>query len=97
MTKRKRPDWEELAQELAGNHRQRLRWKVLNHFGLLPSDPRAKRLRDREVLYCALNMLLDGRERQQCRMGHRGVEVCEENPTFDEKRFEELKHGGTLR
>jgi len=102
----KSASWEQEAERLSGDEMARLRWKVLSRFGILPTEKRAKRLRDRDVLLCALHMLLDGEERLDslcpaCQTAlvdpkcpRCGQEQGEENPAFDLLRFEELKNRG---
>lgn len=89
--------------------RQRLRWHVLKCFGALPTEERAKAMREEDYLWCAVNLLLDEEEvaRQLCPQCREAAErarcpVCgretgemvwEENPTFDWARFQALKEG----
>ena len=35
---------------------------MLRTFGALPTEPRARAMTDRDYLWCALNLLLDGEE-----------------------------------
>ena len=42
---------------------ERLKWRVLRAFGVLPGEARAKRMTDRDYLYCAAQMMLDEREK----------------------------------
>ena len=81
----------------------RLRWRVLRTFGVLPTERRAKRLTADDLRRCALQFRLDDEEKlrdvcPQCReelLSHRcpvcGAARFEENPNFDPRRFEELK------
>ena len=69
---------------------ERLKWRVLRAFGVLPGEARARRMTDRAYLYCAAQMMLDEQEKldamcPSCR---------EENAGFDERRFEELRDAG---
>lgn len=85
---------------------ERLKWRVLKRFGVLPSEMRARRMTDREYLYCAAQLLLDEQEKLEamcpaCREKAKrrlcpvcGEPVPEENAGFDEGRFEELKNAG---
>ena len=89
--------------------RPRLRWHVLKCFGALPTEERAKAMREEDYLWCAVNLLLDEEEvaRQLCPQCREAAErarcpVCgretgemvrEENPTFDWARFQALKEG----
>lgn len=41
---------------------ERLRWRVLKQFGVLPGEKRARRMTRRELLYCVLQQQLDGEE-----------------------------------
>ena len=85
---------------------ERLKWRVLRAFGVLPGEARARRMTDREYLYCAAQMMLDEREKldamcPSCRERAQrrlcpvcGEEMPEENAGFDERRFEELRDAG---
>ena len=53
--------------------------------GALPNERRAQTLTDGELLFCTANLALDQREAEADR---------EENPAFDEARFQALKEGG---
>lgn len=82
---------------------ERLRWRVMRLFGVLPTERRAKRLTANALRRCALHLQLDDEEMlrdvcPQCRdaLLERRCPVCgavrfEENPNFDPARFEELK------
>ena len=94
------------VQALEQEDYERLKWRVLKRFGVLPSELRARRMTDREYLYCAAQMLLDEQEKLEamcpaCREKAKrrlcpvcGEPVPEENAGFDEGRFEELKNAG---
>ena len=94
-------DPDALREALAGDPVERLRWRVMEKLG-----PEAMRFSARELLYCVLQMQVDGEEAlarfcPQCRQTilEPRCPVCGavqygENPNFDEKRFEELKQGG---
>lgn len=97
--------WQEEKAALARDGWGRLRWKAMRAMGLWPKNPGD--MTDGDFLYCILQLILDGEERLQalcpsCRadlLGE-GCPVCgaavfEENPNFDEKRFEELKRHGS--
>lgn len=85
---------------------ERLRWRVLRLFGVLPTERRAKRLTPDDLRRCALHLRLDDEEAlrdvcPRCRetLLTRRCPICgearfEENPNFDEARFEELKANG---
>ena len=93
-------------QALGQEDYERLKWRVLKRFGVLPSELRARRMTDREYLYCAAQLLLDEQEKLEamcpaCREKTKrrlcpvcGEPVPEENAGFDEGRFEELKNAG---
>lgn len=84
---------------------ERLRWKILKCFGVLPSEPRAREMTGGDLLYCALHMALDREETladlcPDCRAAAQtphctacAAPLPEENPRFDLQRFEELRHG----
>lgn len=85
---------------------ERLKWRVLRAFGVLPGEARARRMTDRAYLYCAAQMMLDEQEKldamcPSCRERAQrrlcpvcGEEMPEENAGFDERRFEELRDAG---
>ena len=50
------------AQALGQEDYERLKWRVLKRFGVLPSEMRARRMTDREYLYCATSR----RNSRQC-------------------------------
>lgn len=97
---------EQIMDELRADAYERLKWRVLRAFGVLPSEARAKEMTDGEYLYCVLQMTLDEEERLErlcpsCRAEAEkgGCAVCgaplgERNPNFDEAKFEELRRGG---
>ena len=69
---------------------------MLKCFGALPTEERAKAMREEDYLWCAVNLLLDEEEvaRQLCpQCRETGEMVQEENPTFDWARFQALKEG----
>lgn len=83
----------------------RLQWRVLRAFGALPTEERAKKMTDRDYLWCALNLALD-REEELDRLCPRCRSQAEEdlcpvcgesreswgyNNRFDLARFEGLK------
>ena len=51
------------VQALEQEDYERLKWRVLKRFGVLPSEMRARRMTDREYLYCAAQLLLDEQEK----------------------------------
>lgn len=81
------PEVEARLTALAADARQRLRWRVLRAFGVLPTERRAGKLDDRAVVECALHMILDLSGPPP---------AGAENPAFDQARFEELKHHGKV-
>jgi hypothetical protein len=74
---------EEELRRLEAAPLERLRWRVLEHFGVLPGSRQARSLRDRECVRCGLHMVLDRRER-----AHSGGEI---NPAFDMETFARRK------
>lgn len=96
---------EKAVQALQDAEFERLKWRVLKSFGVLPNEARAKRMTDADYLYCAAQMMLDAQEKletlcpscrekaKRARCAVCGEELAEENAGFDESRFEELKHG----
>lgn len=97
---------EEVKDALVEDGYERLKWRVLRAFGVLPSEARAREMTDGDYLYCVLQMTLDEEERLEqlcpsCRAEaeSRRCAVCgaalgERNASFDEARFEELRRGG---
>ena len=88
---------------------ERIRWKVLRAFSVLPSEKRAREMTEGDYLQCALHLLLDREERTEklcpdCRRrqeasrcpvcGRETAGELAENPKFDRERFEELKSHG---
>ncbi len=86
---------------------ERLRWRVLRLFGALPTEERARRMTDRDYLWCALNLALDqeeelGRLCPQCR-AQAEEELCPVcgaareswavNAGFDWARYREMRGG----
>lgn len=92
-----------LGQALENAPYERLKWRVLRSFGVLPSEARAREMTDGDYLYCVLHMTLDEEERleqlcPECRAQAEkstclccGAPLAEVNPSFDEDRFEELR------
>ena len=82
---------------------------MLRQFGALPTEERAKRMLDRDYLWCLAHSLLDREEELsrlcpscRARAEERRCPVCgapaqgwegEANPSFDEERFFRLKEG----
>ena len=104
------PDAERALREaMQSDAQERLRWRVLRAFGILPTEARARAMTQGELLYCAMQLTLDAQEEQQrlcpaCREAARtprcaccGAPLPEENAAFDEKRYEELKRDGIHR
>lgn len=50
-------------QALSQEDYERLKWRVLRAFGVLPGEARARRMTDRDYLYCAAQMMLDEQEK----------------------------------
>lgn len=81
-----------LKEELAARPVERLKWQVLRAFGALPTERRARRMRDRDYLWCALNLLLDA---QRGGAAEDGTATAGENAAFDMERYERLSRGET--
>lgn len=74
---------EELLEAVEGDALERLRWRVLTGFGVLPGSAQAGELSDADVLLCGAHMLLDRRLRFAASGGReRAV-----NTAFDKGRF----------
>ena len=100
---------EELKRDLGGRQCERLQWRVLRAFHALPTEERAKKMTDRDFLWCALHLSLDREEelarlcpscrekaeREVCPVCGAEQDSWGENPGFDPARFERLK-GGAL-
>ena len=100
---------EQIKEQLARMPQERLRWKVLRAFRALPTEERAKALTGRDLLWCALNLLLDQEEETEllcpaCRAEaekercpvcgcETGARIWEENTSFDMDWFLRLKRG----
>ena len=93
-------------QALGQEDYERLKWRVCRSFGVLPGEARARRMTDRDYLYCAAQLMLDEQEKLDamcpaCRQKAQqnlcpvcGEQIPEQNAGFDEGRFEELKNAG---
>ena len=94
---------DDLRQALEQEPYERLKWKVLRAFGVLPSEKRAKDMTEGDYLYCVLQLMLDEQEQldmlcpacrqkaQEQRCPACGQQLPEENASFDETRYEELR------
>ena len=73
--------FDELLRGVRSDSMERMRWLVLREFGVLPNSRAARKMGDGDVLFCAMNMLLD----------RRSVGAGDEsNPGFDPARFQRL-------
>lgn len=88
---------------------ERLRWRVLKQFGILPGEARAKHLYQRDILYCVLQQWLDEEEKldalcpacrsraMEKRCAACGAPLQEEeeteNTAFDAERYRRMKEG----
>ncbi len=98
---------EQLLDALAAKPYERLKWRVLRSFSVLPSSKAARAMTDADYLYCALHAVLDGREYAaslcpdcresagQTRCPGCGAVVSGQivNSSFDEAEFEKRKCG----
>ena len=82
---------EELLSRLEKSPVERLRWRVLRYFSVLPGSKAAKKLSDEDVLFCGAHMVLDSRRHPAA--GKNKAEASF-NGAFDSERFSEL--GGEL-
>ena len=57
-----REELENVKKKLRDDKRDRLRWRVLKQFRALPTEGRARAMKDRDYLWCLANALLDGEE-----------------------------------
>lgn len=76
---------EELIEKLSCDPVARLRWRVCREFHILPFSRAAKRMTDRQVVFCGAQMVLDRRERDGARAGEEA-----RNGGFDKARFARL-------
>ena len=93
--------------KLAGSPGDRLRWRVLKQFGALPTEKRARQMKERDYLWCLLNQLLDDQEeldqlcptcraeaeQERCPGCGALIQASGVNPSFDMERFRRLKEG----
>lgn len=100
---------EDLKNALNRLSQERLKWKVLRAFGVLPNEARARAMTGRDYLWCALHLLLDEEEVldrlcPSCRMearqdrcpvcgGETGPVDAQTNGAFDWERFQALREG----
>ena len=91
---------------------ERLRWRVLKAFGVLPGEERARHMTRREYLYCVLQQWLDEEEKLEslcpacrARAAQRRCSCCgaplasgeaAENTAFDARRYRRMKEGKDL-
>ena len=80
---------EELLRSLENNPMERLRWRVLTKFGILPASRRGKELSDEEILICGAHMVLDA----GAVPGRYGGAETGKNSSFDEDRYLRLAGG----
>lgn len=88
---------------------ERLKWRVLKEFGALPAEERARKMTDRDFLWCVLNLMLDDEEtlallcprcRSEAEEGRCpacGASVGRDgkinNAAFESERFQLMKRG----
>ena len=74
-----------LLDVLDGDSMQRLRWRVLREFNILPGSSAALELSDKDIVLAGLNMLLD--------LGRRPSSDSEymSNPHFSSKQFDAIR------
>ena len=100
---------EGLKSALKGLPQERLKWKVLRAFGVLPTEERARAMTGRDYLWCVLHLLLDEEEvldrlcpacraevqQERCPVcgGAPGETSAEINGAFDWDRFQALREG----
>ena len=88
---------------------ERLRWRVLKAFHILPGEERARQMTQRDYLYCILQQWLDAEEEleslcpaflaqaRERRCSRCGAPLAEtdgmENTAFDMERYRRLKEG----
>lgn len=72
----------ELFARLETDPMERLKWRVLRSFGVLPYSTVARELTDEDFIVCGAHMVLDGRQTS----GTAEIET-ESNSAFDEKAY----------
>lgn len=103
---------EDYKEALRSDKAGRLRWRVLREFHALPNEERARRLDERDYLYCVLNLILDEEEKLEalcpscraraeekrcaCCGGPLNSDSVGENPAFDQARFDQLSKEGLV-
>lgn len=75
----------ELFARLESDPMERLKWRVLRSFGVLPFSEAARELSDEDYIVCGAHMVLDGRQVS----GIAEIEM-EFNCAFDEKVYKTL-------
>ena len=80
---------------------------MLKQFGALPTERRARQMKERDYLWCLLNQLLDDQEeldqlcptcravaeQERCPGCGGLIQASGVNPSFDMERFRRLKEG----
>jgi hypothetical protein len=79
---------DELLGSLEAVPGERLRWRVLSRFGILPGSKRSREISDGDILLCAAHMVLDSRP-----SGARARVEAAQSLSFDEERFRALSGG----
>lgn len=80
----------ELFARIEADPVERLKWRVLRSFGVLPYSAQARELSDEDFVVCGAHMVLDGRNTS-------GVEAEEAqyNASFDETAYKTLSEVNT--
>jgi hypothetical protein len=79
---------DELLGSLEATPGERLRWRVLSRFGILPGSKRSREVSDGDILLCAAHMVLDSRGAAGAARGE-----AAQNLGFDDERFRALSGG----
>lgn len=95
---------EELMARMKNADYERMKWRVLREFSVLPGERRAREMTDSDYLYCFIQLRLDDEEQLEklcpdCRgqLERNACPVCGQggvrytNPSFDMDRFNRMK------
>ncbi len=74
----------QLLDALAQDSLQRLRWRVLSHFNIMPYSREARRIKNRHVILAAAHMVLDKTSASETNAAY-------VNSNFDQSRFLNLR------
>ena len=82
-----------LLSELSSDPMERLRWRILREFHVLPGSKVAREVEDSDVLQSGLHLLLD--QAKGTPTEDEPASSAGDNPGFEPERFETLKGGAS--